>query len=133
MNTHIESSCLVNCNKMPIFRDNLKNYNIRIIIYHYTLCGLRLIDWLLSDTCCHISYILKLFPWNIKQCSDLLSILRSEPNFFWKHQFELIIHEILLKTNRFACLKNKSVRKNIIFFGTSEIEFFLLTWTVTLF
>ena len=56
---------------------------------------------------------------------------------FWKHQFELIIHDILLTTNWFTSLMIKSLRnffseENLIFVGfifdcTCDFFFFLLT------
>ena len=47
----------------------------------------------------------------IKQCSDLLALLRSKPIFLWKNQFELIVHVRLFKTYRFNFFMAKPLRK----------------------
>ena len=47
----------------------------------------------------------------LEPCSDVWAIPKSEPTFFGKHNFQLINHEILLKTNMFTSLMTKSLRK----------------------
>ena len=56
----------------------------------------------------------------IEQCSDVWFLLRSEPTFLWKNQFELIFDNILLKTNMFNSFRAKSSRK---FFSRQNLDF----------
>ena len=42
-------------------------------------------------------------PGIVEQCSDVWALLRLEPTFLRKNQFELVFPEILLKTNLIFC------------------------------
>ena len=48
---------------------------------------------------------------NIEQGFSLWETSSSEWKFFWKHQFALISHNILLKTYTLNFYKHKSLRK----------------------
>ena len=56
----------------------------------------------------------------LEQCSDVWALLRSEPTFLWKNQFELIFHEICSTNNRFNSFMTKLLSK---FFFRLEFEF----------